>query len=608
MTVDFLAFCTGGGANVISQAAYASDPDLSIGWQDGDPAYSNKLNKVWRQSSFVAAAIATLVSNRLSEDVLDNGDLSGFVSQLDAAFASSGLPSIADDSFLANTSGSAAVPVATSLSAFIDYALGSTRGAVIYRGASGWAILAPGTSGYFLSSGGAGADPSWANPSAGGTVTSVATGSGLTGGPISTTGTISFAAIANGLVLANISGSSAAPSAHSVSDILDAVFSASRGTILFRGNSGWSALGPSTSGLFLQTNGASADPSWGSPAGGGTVLSVATGAGLTGGPITATGTIAESHLVNAQIGTSYVIDPTDQAKLITFSNTSPVAVALPQAGSGGNYQSGWDTTALNLNTGAVTITPATSTINGAATLVLKQGQSARIFSDGTNYWATANAAGVLLAANNLSDVSNTLTSRSNLGAAASGANSDITSLAGLTTKITIAQGGTGAGTASAARTALGAAASGANADITSLAGLTTPLTTAQGGTGSNSGNVNLFTIPFVIGVIGTALTTGIKGWLEVPCNCTIVRSTLVSDQTGSVVVNIWKVPFASFPPTASNKITSTHPPTISAARSAQDTTLTGWTTSLSKGDILAFNVDSVTSINQVMLSLGVVRT
>ena len=45
--------------------------------------------------------------------------------------------------------------------------------------------------------------------------------------------------------------------------------------------------------------------------------------------------------------------------------------------------------------------------------------------------------------------------RASLGAAASGANSDITSLTGLTTPLSIAQGGTGSATAAAARTALG---------------------------------------------------------------------------------------------------------------------------------------------------------
>lgn len=48
-----------------------------------------------------------------------------------------------------------------------------------------------------------------------------------------------------------------------------------------------------------------------------------------------------------------------------------------------------------------------------------------------------------------------VTLRANIGAAKSGANSDITSIAGLTTALSVAQGGTGATTAAAARTSLG---------------------------------------------------------------------------------------------------------------------------------------------------------
>lgn len=56
----------------------------------------------------------------------------------------------------------------------------------------------------------------------------------------------------------------------------------------------------------------------------------------------------------------------------------------------------------------------------------------------------------------------------------------------VTNSLPIAKGGTGATTAPLARAALGAAASGANSDITSLTGLTTALSATQGGTGSAS--------------------------------------------------------------------------------------------------------------------------
>ena len=56
----------------------------------------------------------------------------------------------------------------------------------------------------------------------------------------------------------------------------------------------------------------------------------------------------------------------------------------------------------------------------------------------------------------------------------------------LTSALSVGNGGTGSTTASGARTNLGAAASGANSDITSLTGLTTALSAAQGGTGQSS--------------------------------------------------------------------------------------------------------------------------
>jgi hypothetical protein len=71
----------------------------------------------------------------------------------------------------------------------------ATRGAVLYRGAAGWSAVTPGTAGTFLKSNGPGADPAYATVTAG--VTNLATGIGLTGGPITDTGTISLNTTAN---------------------------------------------------------------------------------------------------------------------------------------------------------------------------------------------------------------------------------------------------------------------------------------------------------------------------------------------------------------------------------------------------------------------------
>ena len=55
--------------------------------------------------------------------------------------------------------------------------------------------------------------------------------------------------------------------------------------------------------------------------------------------------------------------------------------------------------------------------------------------------------------------------------------------------LAVANGGTGGATPSGARLGIGAAASGTNSDITAITGLTTPLSTAQGGTGLASYSV-----------------------------------------------------------------------------------------------------------------------
>jgi len=107
---------------------------------------------------------------------------------------------------------------------------------------------------------------------------------------------------------------------------------------------------------------------------------------------------------------------------------------------------------------------------------------------------------------------------------------------------------------------------------------------------------------------GSAITTGIKGYLRIPYACTISSVDLVADQTGSIVIDVWKDTYANFPPTDADSITASAPPTLSSAQKSQDSTLTGWTTSLAAGDYLAFNVDSVSTVTRVTLALKVTRT
>lgn len=83
-STDFLPFATGAGANVVSQALYAADTAVPNGFSSGI-ASSAKFNKVFRQSSFVAAGIATWMANTLNTNIADDGNLSAFVANLAAA-------------------------------------------------------------------------------------------------------------------------------------------------------------------------------------------------------------------------------------------------------------------------------------------------------------------------------------------------------------------------------------------------------------------------------------------------------------------------------------------------------------------------------------------
>jgi len=123
-----------------------------------------------------------------------------------------------------------------------------------------------------------------------------------------------------------------------------------------------------------------------------------------------------------------------------------------------------------------------------------------------------------------------------------------------------------------------------------------------------AGSSGTASLTFVIDGGGEAITTGEKGHLEIPFACTIKQVTMQADQSGSIVVDIWKDSYANFPPTNADSITASAPPTISSAQKSQDSTLTGWTKSISSGDILAFNVDSCATIQRVTISLLVEKT
>lgn len=121
-------------------------------------------------------------------------------------------------------------------------------------------------------------------------------------------------------------------------------------------------------------------------------------------------------------------------------------------------------------------------------------------------------------------------------------------------------------------------------------------------------NTKIGAIGITIGDGTNVITTGVKGYFPVPFACTINNVTLIAKESGSIVIDIWKDTYANTPPTDADSITASAPPTISAAAKSQDTTLTGWTTSIAAGDVIGYNVDSISTITLVTLVLKVTKT
>jgi len=125
-------------------------------------------------------------------------------------------------------------------------------------------------------------------------------------------------------------------------------------------------------------------------------------------------------------------------------------------------------------------------------------------------------------------------------------------------------------------------------------------------------NQKLAAIAFIIDGNGSAITTGVKGFVQIPFACTISSWTILSTDaaatSGSIVIDIWKDVFANYPPTVADTITASAKPTLSSAQAATSSTLTGWTTSVTAGDVLGFNVDSITTVTRITIQLKVSKT
>lgn len=247
---------------------------------------------------------------------------------------------------------------------------------------------------------------------------------------------------------------------------------------------------------------------------------------VTGGTYTLTGSELNriAYKFNGALvsNVTIVVPATVQQYWVNNATTNAFTLGLQASGSSATTLVTQGETAILYCDGTDIISATTSSPFAGILPVLQGGTGANNApSARTNLGATGIGSALFTAATSAS-------ARSTISAAASGANSDITSLTGLTTPLTVAQGGTGSTTAGGARTNLGAAASGSNADITALtnaAGIQigAPTAGAQGagtinatglfingvGVGTGSGSVTnvAMTVPSFLSVTGSPITT-----------------------------------------------------------------------------------------------------
>lgn len=205
--------------------------------------------------------------------------------------------------------------------------------------------------------------------------------------PSATTDTTNAANITSGTL-------NAARYSQSLSQAIDLSTAATdvEGSILYRGPLNWTSLPPGAAGQLLQTQGANAAPQWFTVTGAGTVTQINTGTGLTGGPITVSGTVA---LANTSV-TPGSYGSATEASTFTVDAQGRLTVA-----------------------GNVTVTPAFSSITSTPTTLAGYGITDAVPSSRTITAGTGLSGGGDLTANRTLSIANTGVSAASYGSQSS---------------------------------------------------------------------------------------------------------------------------------------------------------------------------------------------
>jgi hypothetical protein len=133
--------------------------------------------------------------------------------------------------------------------------------------------------------------------------------------------------------------------------------------------------------------------------------------------------------------------------------------------------------------------------------------------------------------------------------------------------------------------------------------LQNPQTTSSSGPTTNQ-NIRNVQVGFDGG--GVALSGTLTRCSTVSYAGTITEATIIADLSGSATIDVRTVAYSSYTgPSSASTITASATPALSSAIKYQDTTLSGWTTSLAANTVVCFVLTSPSTVTWLSASIRV---
>lgn len=122
-----------------------------------------------------------------------------------------------------------------------------------------------------------------------------------------------------------------------------------------------------------------------------------------------------------------------------------------------------------------------------------------------------------------------------------------------------------------------------------------------------AGNITTTAVEFVIDGGGDVITTGLKGYLEIPFSGTITQWTAMTETaSGTITIDVLRSTYSGFP-TQTSLVGAGTKPAISTGQKNTAAPASWTSTVITAGDILGFNVDAVSLCTRVTISLKMTR-